>query len=106
MAGSADRAAEAINRHFLLEHPLDVVERIEQMGPDEAAPALVDQPAEVLAPLWPRLAPNLAAALMAKLPDRLAKELLGWEAEYQDVTESIRTSWAWMSGPRKGRFED
>ena len=77
MAGSADRAAEAINRHFLLEHPLDVVERIEQMGPDEAAPALVDQPAEVLAPLWPRLAPNLAAALMAKLPDRLAKELLG-----------------------------
>ncbi len=33
-----------------------------------------------------------------------AKQLLGWEAEYKDVTESIRTAWQWMSQPHGGRY--
>ena len=34
----------------------------------------------------------------------LAKEVLGWEAEYKDVAESIRTAWQWMSHPHGGRY--
>lgn len=34
----------------------------------------------------------------------LAKELLGWEAKHRDVRDMIRPAWAWLSGPRQGRF--
>jgi len=34
----------------------------------------------------------------------LAKELLGWEAQRRDVRDMIRPAWAWLSGPRQGRF--
>jgi UDP-glucose-4-epimerase GalE len=33
-----------------------------------------------------------------------AKEILGWEAEYKDLTKILETAWAWMTGPRNGRF--
>lgn len=42
--------------------------------------------------------PELVAA-----PDK-AKELLGWEAEYKDLTKVLETAWAWTNGPRKGHF--
>jgi len=35
---------------------------------------------------------------------RLAREVLGWEAEYKDVREIVRTAWAWLTGPRQGRY--
>ncbi len=35
---------------------------------------------------------------------RFAKETLGWEAEYKDVREIVRTAWQWLSGPRGGRY--
>ncbi|MEM1297567.1 MAG: UDP-glucose 4-epimerase GalE, partial [Verrucomicrobiota bacterium] len=34
----------------------------------------------------------------------LAKKVLGWEAEYKDVRETIETAWAWVNGPKGGRF--
>lgn len=34
----------------------------------------------------------------------LAKETLGWVAQHKDVTEIVRSAWAWMDGPKKGRF--
>jgi UDP-glucose-4-epimerase GalE len=42
--------------------------------------------------------PELVAA-----PNK-AKELLGWEAEYKDLTKVLETAWAWTSGPKKGHF--
>lgn len=36
----------------------------------------------------------------------LAKEILGWSAKNKDITETIRSAWAWMSGPRKGRYNE
>jgi len=76
MAGNPVLAVDALNRRFLQDHPLDVVERIEQMNPEDAAPALADQPAQILVPVWQRLAPNMAAALLTQLPDPLARDLL------------------------------
>lgn len=35
---------------------------------------------------------------------RLAKELLGWEAQHRDVRDMVRTAWTWLSGPRGGRY--
>ena len=34
-----------------------------------------------------------------------AKQTLGWEAAHKDVRDMVRSAWAWMSGPRKGRYE-
>lgn len=34
----------------------------------------------------------------------LAKEVLGWEAEYKDLKDIISTAWKWANGPLKGRF--
>ena len=42
--------------------------------------------------------PELVAA-----PNK-AKELLGWEAEYKDLTKVLETAWAWTNGPNKGHF--
>ena len=33
-----------------------------------------------------------------------AKEVLGWVAEHRDVRDMVRTAWAWVSGPRGGRY--
>ncbi|MEZ5329160.1 MAG: UDP-glucose 4-epimerase GalE [Verrucomicrobiales bacterium] len=33
-----------------------------------------------------------------------ARAILGWEAEYTDVTEIVATAWKWMTGPAKGRY--
>jgi UDP-glucose 4-epimerase len=33
-----------------------------------------------------------------------AKQILGWEAQITDLKEIIASAWAWMSGPRKGRY--
>jgi UDP-glucose 4-epimerase len=35
---------------------------------------------------------------------RLAKEVLGWVAEHRDVRDMVRSAWAWISGPRGGRY--
>jgi UDP-glucose 4-epimerase len=37
---------------------------------------------------------------------RLAKEKLGWVAAHRDVRDMVRSAWAWLDGPRKGRYED
>jgi len=34
----------------------------------------------------------------------LAKTLLGWEAQYKDLNEVLRSAWAWVIGPRKGHY--
>jgi UDP-glucose 4-epimerase len=33
-----------------------------------------------------------------------AKKSLGWEAEYKDLRDTVKTAWKWHNGPRKGRY--
>lgn len=33
-----------------------------------------------------------------------AKEILGWEAKFRDPRIMIEGAWAWLTGPRKGRY--
>ena len=35
---------------------------------------------------------------------RKAKEVLGWEAQITDLNETVASAWAWLDGPRKGRY--
>lgn len=35
-----------------------------------------------------------------------AKETLGWEAQFKDVHEMVRSAWAWMTGPHQGKYPD
>jgi len=34
-----------------------------------------------------------------------ARELLGWEARHRDVRDMVRGAWAWVDGPRGGRYD-
>jgi UDP-glucose-4-epimerase GalE len=34
----------------------------------------------------------------------LAETVLGWKAEFTDLSSVVETAWKWMSGPRKGRY--
>ncbi len=37
---------------------------------------------------------------------RLAKEVLGWEAQHKDVRDMVESAWAWVDGPHKGHFPE
>lgn len=76
MGGDAARAVVVLNRRFFLDYPWEAAQRIEEMPPAESGPVLADQPAPVLIPLWRRLAPAVAAALLPELPPALVKNLL------------------------------
>jgi UDP-glucose-4-epimerase GalE len=34
----------------------------------------------------------------------VARELLGWEAQYKDLDTILETTWTWINAPRKGHF--
>ncbi|RYD35469.1 MAG: UDP-glucose 4-epimerase GalE [Verrucomicrobiaceae bacterium] len=36
----------------------------------------------------------------------LASTVLGWTAKHRDIRGMLRPAWAWMTGPRKGRYGD
>ncbi len=70
------RVADAMNREFFTEYPLDAAREIESISISSAAEATARQPAKVLSPVWRRLLPDRAASLMQELPDTLANQLL------------------------------
>ncbi|MDX1710718.1 MAG: CBS domain-containing protein, partial [Rhodovibrionaceae bacterium] len=76
MATHAGRVVEELNRRYLLDYPEEAAQLIEQMPPDEAAESIMDQPAQVLAPVWRRLVPNVAVELLSRMPDDLVRNLL------------------------------
>lgn len=76
MPGDPSKAIVALNRRFLLDHPMHAAQRIEQLPADEAAAALREQPATVLAPVMLHLATDIAAELLVCLPDELVADLL------------------------------
>ncbi len=76
MAADPVMVADTLNRQFFVEHPLDAAREIETLPVPDVAEAAARQPAKILAPVWQRLMPERAAALLKALPDGLADELL------------------------------
>jgi magnesium transporter len=71
-----DNAIDALNRRFLLDHPWQAAQQIEDMEAADAAPVLAHQPASVLAPVMMRVTPNVAAELLRAMPESLVAGLL------------------------------
>lgn len=76
---STDLAAvvDQLSRRYLRELPASAARRIESMPLDDAAEELAQQSAPALAPVWPSLAADRGADLLARLPESLARNLLG-----------------------------
>jgi len=72
----AHAAIDALSRHYLLDYPWDAARRIEELDAADAAAILTKQSAAVQLPVWQRLAPNTAAGILQKLPNRLVRALL------------------------------
>ncbi len=81
-------AADILTRRFFIDHSLDAAMRIEQLRVADVVEAVARQPAEVLAPVWRRLLPDTAAALLRVLPDDLADRLLA-ELPPQDAVRIL-----------------
>lgn len=76
MAGSARAAVNELNRRFMLEHPLETALLIENAEPGDVLDDIKRQPASLLAPVWSMMSTHVAAKLLVRLPDALARELL------------------------------
>ncbi len=76
MPGNVDVAIDALNRRFVVEYPADASVLLEKMPVDQAAKVLVGQSVRAILPVWHLLAPNVAAAILGKLPPSRAKDVL------------------------------
>ena len=76
MAADPMNVADALNRQFFVEHPLDAAREIERLRAADVVSAAARQPAKILAPVWQRLLPEKAAELLQALPDPLADRLV------------------------------
>lgn len=80
MSAAILHAAEALNQRFLLDYPHEAARLLESMAPDEAAGILAQQPAHAVVRAWQALGPDIARAVLERLPEPLAGQLLA-EAE-------------------------
>ncbi len=76
MSRDTAEVAATLNRYFLLNYPAEAARQIESFAVADILPALREQPAEVLAPVWSKLVPLVAATLTRQLPAPLALRLL------------------------------
>lgn len=76
MDNSPENLNKTLNQRYLLDFPTDAAMQIEALPAEQVIPALGEQPASVLAPVWCKLVPAHAAALTQELPEALANELL------------------------------
>jgi magnesium transporter len=76
MSVDTAEVAATLNRYFLLNFPAEAARQIESFAVADILPSLREQPAEVLAPVWSKLVPLVAATLTRQLPAELAQRLL------------------------------
>ena len=76
MAADPVAVADALNRQFFVEHPLDAALEVERLQPEAVVAAAARLPAKVLSPVWQNLLPEKAAALLRQLPEPLASQLI------------------------------
>lgn len=70
------RAADALNRRFFVDHPIDAARQIETLSISDVVDAAKRQPVQILTPVWRRLLPETAVKLLRALPEQMADQLL------------------------------
>ena len=91
----ASTVTAQLNRRYFLDFPLEAATQIERADIDDVLEALMQQPAQVLLPVWRRLNPAAAAAITVQLPPALAASLL----EELSPGEAVRLL-AQLEGPQ------
>ncbi len=76
MTGNLETAVAALNRRFLLDHPIDAARLVESMDADDAAATLADQDVGILLPVWRRILPGDGTRIMLELPQQTTLALL------------------------------
>ena len=71
-----DRAAEALTRRYLIDHPAEAALRLETIDPQDAADIVASVPVALMAPVWAALASGAALAIFEKLSADERKTLL------------------------------
>ena len=77
MTADPGRAADALNRSFFLDYPVDAARKMETLDAGDVVEAVSRQPVSVLVPVWRRLLPDRGARLLGAMPDDLADRILG-----------------------------
>ena len=67
---------EALNRRYLVDHPMLAATRLETLSPEDAAEILQAHPVDLLLPVWSRLVPGVAAMLLVRMPDSAVTAIL------------------------------
>ena len=75
----------ALNRRYFLDHPGEAALLIESLPAEDSLPAILEQPPDVLATLWPRLSPSTAVELFEELPNETKGALVDEMAPNQAV---------------------
>ena len=77
MSAAADdvkkTALDAINRHFLLNHPAQAADVVDGFGKSAAVELLSEQEPDALAAVWRHLSPARIDEIVPEIPERLLK---------------------------------
>ncbi|MGQ0502168.1 MAG: magnesium transporter [Panacagrimonas sp.] len=76
MSSELDEVLARLNRRFLREHPAAAARRIEGLPLDEAVEQVCTLKADALVAAWPSLGADRGAALLARMPEPLARNVL------------------------------
>lgn len=76
MSAELADVVDQLARRYLREMPASAARRIESMSLDDAAAEIAAQSAAALAPVWPCMAADRGAGLLARMPEPLARGLL------------------------------
>jgi len=76
MSGDFTHAVRVLDQRFLLDHPTEAAQRVEELDPETVAGELSGQPLPALVSLFRRLAPAGAGRLLEHLPAPLIRGVL------------------------------
>src|SRR5260370_34921550 len=76
MNNGALPAILALNRRYFLDYPHEAARQLESLPPQEIADLLGGQAPHAVVRVWQLLAPNVAGAALARVPEALARHLL------------------------------
>ena len=67
---------DELNRRYLTDYPLEAAQVIERLAMDDAIAILSQHPINVILPIWPYLATDIAERILLNLPEAMQKALL------------------------------